>query len=269
MKKAYLSVLRLAASFFLALALLICLFSFSPIFDFGVAKPFSGPDIYNPYASLPASPEWKRANFHTHTRVDNILNECPEYPQVVYDDYMKMRYDILAFSNHNLLTRHPYDSTLQINVYEHGYSIFKFHKLVFNPSRMMLYDHILPLLVSQKQWQYDLLSRDADFLVMNHPDRSLHTTLVRKFFEIFFEKTNGNSCQIIATTHDYNIMDLDLFRQDEIWFVERQKDHSSSLYSLNKYKARFDKKVNNDYLLGKYGAVPQFLQKREQEVING
>lgn len=176
MKKAYLTVLRLAASIFLALALLICLFSFSPIFDFGVAEPFSGPDIYNPYASLPASPEWKRANFHTHTRVDNILNECPEYAQVVYDDYMKMGYDILAFSNHNLLTRHPYDSTLQINVYEHGYSIFKFHKLVFNPSRMMLYDHILPLLASQKQWQYDLLSRDADFLVMNHPDRSLHTT---------------------------------------------------------------------------------------------
>ncbi len=106
-------------------------------------------------------------------------------------------------------------------------------------------------------------------ILIDEIDRSLHTTLVRKFFEIFFEKTNGNSCQIIATTHDDNIMDLDLFRQDEIWFVERQKDHSSSLYSLNKYKARFDKKVNNDYLLGKYGAVPQFLQKREQEVING
>ena len=72
-----------------------------------------------------------------------------------------------------------------------------------------------------------------------------------------------------ATTHDDNIMDLDLFRQDEIWFVERQPDHSSYLYSLNKYKARFDKKVNNDYLLGKYGAIPQFQKKQELEVING
>ncbi len=106
-------------------------------------------------------------------------------------------------------------------------------------------------------------------ILIDEIDRSLHTSLVRKFFEIFFDKTEGNNCQIIATTHDDNIMDLELFRQDEIWFVERQKDHSSCLYSLNKYRARFDKKVNNDYLLGKYGAVPQFQKNHELEVING
>lgn len=100
-------------------------------------------------------------------------------------------------------------------------------------------------------------------ILIDEIDRSLHTALVRKFFELFFEKTDSNNSQIIATTHDINIMDLDLFRQDEIWFVERQRDHSSSLYSLNKYKARFDKKVSNDYLLGRYGAIPQFLQKME------
>lgn len=106
-------------------------------------------------------------------------------------------------------------------------------------------------------------------ILIDEIDRSLHTALVRKFFEIFFEKTNGSSCQIIATTHDDNIMDLELFRQDEIWFVERLKDHSSCLFSLNKYRARFDKKVNNDYLLGKYGAVPRFTQRQGREVVNG
>lgn len=105
-------------------------------------------------------------------------------------------------------------------------------------------------------------------IMIDEIDQSLHTSLVRKFYEVFFKKTEGDACQLIATTHNENIMDLDLFRQDEIWLVERQKDHSSSLYSLNKYKARFDKKVNNDYLLGKYGAVPQFSQKYLQ-VING
>lgn len=154
----------------------LCLFSVSPIYRFEAPRPFAGPDIYNPYAGFDTIPHWKRANFHTHTRVDNILNECPEYPPVVYDDYMKLGYDILAFSNHNQLTRHPYDSTLQINVYEHGFGLFKFHKLVFNPSKMLLFDHPLPFLVSQKQWQYDYLSANADFLVMNHPDRSFFTT---------------------------------------------------------------------------------------------
>ena len=55
-------------------------------------------------------------------------------------------------------------------------------------------------------------------------------------------------------------MDLDFVRQDEIWFIERQGDHSSKLYSLNKFKARFDKKVEKDYLLGRYGAIPIFRQ---------
>mgnify|MGYP003303841490 CR=1 FL=1 len=36
------------------------------------------------------------------------------------------------------------------------------------------------------------------------------------------------------------------------------KDHSSSIYSLNKFKARFDKKVEKEYLLGRYGALPVF-----------
>lgn len=167
---------RLLASFVPVFIIVICLFSVSPIYDFSEPAPFEGPDIYNPYEGLDTASRWKRANFHTHTRVDNILNECPEYPDVVYRDYMKMGYDILTFSNHNQLTVHPTDSTLQVNVYEHGYSLFKFHKLVFNPGRMMLYDHLLPLFVSQKQWQYDYLSRNADFIVMNHPDRTIHTT---------------------------------------------------------------------------------------------
>lgn len=55
-------------------------------------------------------------------------------------------------------------------------------------------------------------------------------------------------------------MDLDFVRQDEIWFIERQQDHSSKLYSLNKFRARFDKKIEKDYLLGRYGAISIFRQ---------
>ena len=65
-------------------------------------------------------------------------------------------------------------------------------------------------------------------------------------------------CQLIATTHDSNLLDLELLRQDEIWFVERQEDHSSKVYSLNLFKERFDKKIEKEYLLGRYGAIPVF-----------
>lgn len=162
-----------AAALLLLLILLIATLSeFSPIYNFEQPRPFSGPDIYDPYATVDTTWGWKRANFHTHTRVDNILNECPEYPDVVYADYMKLGYDILTFSNHNLLTGHPVDSALQVNVYEHGINLFKLHKLVFEPTRMILHDPLIPFLPSQKQFEYDYLSRNADFICMNHPDRT-------------------------------------------------------------------------------------------------
>lgn len=145
---------------------------FSFIYRFEEPKPFSGKDIYNPYASLDTTEGWKRANFHTHTRVDNIFNECPEYPDVVYEDYAKFGYDILTFSNHNQLTDHPNDGALKIDLYEHGINLFQFHKLVFSPKRMILHDILLPFIPSQKQFEYDYLSRNADFIVMNHPDRT-------------------------------------------------------------------------------------------------
>lgn len=89
-------------------------------------------------------------------------------------------------------------------------------------------------------------------------DRSLHTNLTRKFLELFYKLTEGDTCQIIATTHDSNLLDLDLIRQDEIWFVKRKGDHSSNLYSLNRYKECYDKKIDKEYLLGRYDAIPIF-----------
>lgn len=92
-------------------------------------------------------------------------------------------------------------------------------------------------------------------------DRSLHTKLTEAFIKLFYEVSEDKETQLIATTHDTNLLDLDLVRQDEIWFVERQIDNSSKIYSLNKFNERFDKKVEKDYLLGRYGAVPIFTRR--------
>lgn len=97
-------------------------------------------------------------------------------------------------------------------------------------------------------------------ILIDEIDRSLHTSLVRKFIELFLTNSGNGGSQLIATTHDTNLMDLKLLRQDEIWFVDRGDDHSSKLYSLNKFKARFDKIVKNEYLLGRYGAIPVFKE---------
>ena len=100
----------------------------------------------------------------------------------------------------------------------------------------------------------------SKIIVIDEIDRSLHTNLTRRFLELFYELTENYDYQIIATTHDSNLLDLDLLRQDEIWFVERQEDHSSKIFSLNKFKERYDKKIDREYLLGRYGAVPVFYE---------
>lgn len=151
--------------------------SISPVYNFDEAKPFSGPDIFNPYAALKNadSVSWKRANFHTHTRVKGIFNECEYWPDATDEAYRKFGYDIVTFSNHNELTVHPYDTALQVNVYEHGINLFKYHKLVFGCEKVNRFDHLLPVFASQKQFQLDLLGAESDFIQMNHPLRTIGT----------------------------------------------------------------------------------------------
>ena len=53
-------------------------------------------------------------------------------------------------------------------------------------------------------------------------------------------------------------MDQALFRRDEIWFIERDTDNRSRVYSLDRFKERYDKVLSKAYLEGRYGAIPVF-----------
>ncbi|MBR1838436.1 MAG: hypothetical protein IJ786_02655 [Bacteroidaceae bacterium] len=168
-----------SVSAILLIAVLGVLFTaFSPIYRFRKPAPFEGPDIFNPYQDLDTAYCWKRALFHCHTRVKGPLpyNECQYWPLETLNALHKLGYDIVTFSNHNELTRHPLDSTLQVNVYEHGYSPFKFHLLVYGSQKVIHFDPLLPLLASQKQFTIDLLAASSDFIQINHPYRTVGTS---------------------------------------------------------------------------------------------
>ncbi len=87
--------------------------------------------------------------------------------------------------------------------------------------------------------------------------RSLHSKLTYGIVELFLELSQSNESQLIATTHESLLLDLNLLRRDEIWFVEKEQN-SSKLFSLDEFKVRTDKIVRKDYLLGRYGAIPIF-----------
>lgn len=94
--------------------------------------------------------------------------------------------------------------------------------------------------------------------IVDELDRSLHPNLTFKFIELFYKVALEKDIQLILTTHESKIMDLNLVRQDEIWFVERNNKNESELYSLDSFKERYDKRVERAYLEGRYGGVPVF-----------
>ena len=102
------TIIKTVTAVILIAMLAISATSVSLIYDFRKPKPFEGPDIFNPYRNLDTAYCWKRANFHTHTRVDGLMNECEKWPGEVYADLEKFGYEIITFSNHNRLTAHPF-----------------------------------------------------------------------------------------------------------------------------------------------------------------
>jgi len=96
-------------------------------------------------------------------------------------------------------------------------------------------------------------------IIIDEFDRSLHPMLTKQFFELFYNLNIENSkTQLIITTHESTLLDLNLVRRDEIFFVEKNDNGASKLFSLNQFKVRYDSKIEKAYLLGRYGAIPIF-----------
>lgn len=106
-------------------------------------------------------------------------------------------------------------------------------------------------------------------LFIDELDSKLHPLMVRYLINFFnSNEKNPNNAQLIINTHNVNLMRKDILRRDQIWFVEKNNFGESELYSLDEYKnEKTNSKIRNDeayeknYLLGKYGAIPNFHEE--------
>lgn len=103
-----------------------------------------------------------------------------------------------------------------------------------------------------------LLSGEGKTYVIDELDRCLHPSLTYKFVDTYLQLAAKRKIQLIVTTHESRLLDFDLLRRDEIWFVNKRKSGESDIYSLEEYNARFDQKIDKAYLEGRYGGVPVF-----------
>lgn len=103
-----------------------------------------------------------------------------------------------------------------------------------------------------------LISNKNKTYIIDELDRCLHPCLTYKFVETFLSYAKERNVQLIVTSHESRLLDFDLLRRDEVWFVEKNPYGESSIYSLEEYNVRFDQKVDKAYLEGRYGGVPLF-----------
>lgn len=88
-------------------------------------------------------------------------------------------------------------------------------------------------------------------------ENSLHSSIVLEIIRRFFNNEKSTA-QLIFSTHNTEVLDLNIMRRDQIWFTELEKtDRKTDLYSLSDIKnVRKDEAVQKGYIAGKYGAIP-------------
>jgi len=100
----------------------------------------------------------------------------------------------------------------------------------------------------------DLVQKKKVYFI-DEIERSLHPLLIKNLIKKFSEDKDTKG-QLIFTTHESNLLDQDIFRQDEIWFAEKDNTGSTDLYSLSSFKEHKTIDIQKGYLSGRYGSIP-------------
>lgn len=100
----------------------------------------------------------------------------------------------------------------------------------------------------------DLLTKDITYFI-DEIERSIHPLLIKEIIRKFSDDDSSKG-QLVFTTHESNLLDQEIFRQDEIWFVEKDATGSTDLYSLCDFKEHNTKDIRKGYLSGRYGSIP-------------
>lgn len=113
-------------------------------------------------------------------------------------------------------------------------------------NRWMVLSYIFFMMLTKEQ-----------FSIIDEIESSLHPDLVAHFLTTFLRnKSDDYKSQIIATTHNINLLNADFIRRDAVWFTERKEDGSTELFCADDFGLHKNLSLFNAYRTGKLGAVP-------------
>lgn len=93
-------------------------------------------------------------------------------------------------------------------------------------------------------------------VIVDEIERSLHPNLVQALIRFYIRFAEDTYSQLILATHESALLDQEILRRDEIWFISKSKNGASSLHSLSEYNQRFDKELRKSYLSGRFDGIP-------------
>lgn len=96
--------------------------------------------------------------------------------------------------------------------------------------------------------------------VVDELDRSLHTKL-SKYIINSLGSSNSNT-QLLFTAHDVNLLNLQNFRQEEIWFIEKNYNGETRLKPFSDFDINDNQDILKDYLAGRFGAIPVIKEEK-------
>lgn len=173
-------------------------------------------------------------------KIKNYLTETPKNSFRISG-----RTDTAFFNIESSGNEEPKITTIKL---KHGKSLYSFDFEDESDGTRRLFDLMDILLSNENDTVY----------IIDELERSLHPKLTEHFLQLFSERHKEHKIQLIFTTHETSIMDQNLFRRDEIWFIEKDNENNSGIYSLDRFKERYDRKLSKAYLEGRYGAIPVF-----------
>jgi len=99
---------------------------------------------------------------------------------------------------------------------------------------------------------------DGGVIIIDELDKGLHPLLTKLLINLFNSQDNNpNNAQLIFATHDSTLLANDIFRRDQICFVDKKYEGGSFLYKLSDIKGvRKDIPIDKWYLSGRFRAIP-------------
>ena len=187
-------------------------------------------------------------NFHIMPVVDNrrVIN-LPPYIKDIAKSIGLASNNIVYFKENEQLPPALY------SVFENLNNIGVIAEAIESYGTLRLINLLLPLMQT---------FIDGMTLVVDEFDCSLHPMVVMSIIGLFHNPDiNKNNAQLIFNTHNPIFLSKDLFRRDEIKFVDRGEDQISELYSLADFPTSGKGSVRNtteymkNYFVSRYGAI--------------